>query len=458
MALVCLSDMVNRQGFFRGKIGKNMNKLPKIQITKKPIYLKLGQDIDFYELFEKIEQQFDTCFIFESLGEEGKFARYSIIGFDPECVISSRDIDYFDLRKLMPKKTVTRNYCGGLIGYLSYDAVNFFEPQLKIKIHPLFEQFLFGVYKDGIILDKLTGEIFYFYYDKNRSQLLREVIKSPIKKGHLKVKSLGDSIDRQTHAKIVGKVLDEIKKGNIFQCEVGFKSEFKISGNFLKIYEKLRKINPSPFMYFLKFKDKKIIGASPELLFGLREGEMQTNPLAGTIRRGKNEKEDQKLAHQLLSDPKEKAEHNMILDLHRNDMGRVAQFGTVKVRNLMGIKKFSHVQHISSEVAGIIKEGEDQFSALASNFPTGTLTGAPKIEAMKIIERNESEARGPYGGAVGQFGFNGDCTFAIAIRSLFVKGDYAFTQTSGGIVYDSKPEKEFEEISRKLSAMKEVLS
>jgi len=239
---------------------------------------------------------------------------------------------------------------------------------------------------------------------------------------------------------------------------VGFKSEFKISGNTLKIYQKLRKVNPSPFMYYLKFGDKKIIGASPELLFSLRNGEMQTSPLAGTIKRGKNETEDQKLARQLLSDEKERAEHNMLVDLHRNDMGKVAEFGTVKVRDLMTVKRFSHVQHISSEIVGIIKKGEDAFSALAANFPAGTLTGTPKIEAMKIISQNEKEARGPYGGGVGQFGFNGDCTFAIDIRSLFIDGEYAYTQTSGGIVYDSDAGKEYQEILNKLAAMKEVLT
>lgn len=447
-----------------------MDKLPKIQLSQKPTYLKLAEGMDFFKVFKKIETAFDTCFIFESLGEEGKFARYSIIGFNPPCIISARGNTlfvngkgyqcvnpYYALRESMPDKTISRNYCGGLIGFLSYEAVNFMEPAVNIKIHPLFDQFLFGCYTDGIVLDKLTNEIFYFYYDKDRSSILRKVIKSKIKSFPLRVKFLGDSLNRKKHAEIVKSVKKEIKAGNVFQCEVGFKSEFKITGNVLKIYEKLRILNPSPFMYYLKFGKQKIIGASPELLFGLRDGEMATCPLAGTIRRGKHEKEDQKLAKMLLSDPKERAEHHMLVDLHRNDMGKVAQFGTVKVRDLMSVKKFSHVQHISSEIVGIIKKGEDMFSALAANFPTGTLTGAPKIEAMKIIDKNESEARGPYGGAVGHFGFNGDCTFAIAIRSLFISEDYAFTQTSGGIVYDSIPDKEYDEIQRKLKAMKEVL-
>ena len=230
-----------------------------------------------------------------------------------------------------------------------------------------------------------------------------------------------------------------------------------MNGDTTKIYEKLRIVNPSPHMYYLKFKDQKIIGASPELLFRLKNGEMETYPLAGTTKRGENSREDTQLARELLNDPKEIAEHNMLVDLHRNDIGKVAKFGTVKVRNLMDIKRYSHVQHISSEIVGIIDDKNDMFSALASNFPAGTLTGAPKIEAMKIINEIETSGRGPYGGAIGQFGFNGDCTFAIPIRSIFIKGKNGFIQTCGGIVHDSIPENELLEIERKLAAMKSVL-
>lgn len=470
-------------GIYKGYYFGGIMKLPKIELSQKPTYKTLGQNIDFYKLFQKIEQQFETCFIFESLGAEGNFSRYSLMGFDPRHIISAREntliVDeeeykvknpYFTLRDIMPEPTIARNYAGGLIGYLGYDAVNYFEPSISVKTHEKFPTFLFGVYTDGIILDKLTNELLYFYHDEDRSPVIKKILKSQYKKTSLTVISKGDSLSKKEHKQHVEEVKKEIRLGNTFQCEVGFKTEFALpqsnaasQGDALRIYEKLRKVNPSPFMYYLKFKkfrdigDIKIIGASPELLFGLRNGEMQTRPLAGTIRRGKNQKEDQKLARQLLNDKKEIAEHNMLVDLHRNDIGRVAEFGTVKVRDLMSVKKFSHVQHISSEIVGILKRGEDMFSALAVNFPTGTLSGAPKIESMKIINRLEKEARGPYGGGVGQFGFNGDCTFAIAIRSLFISGEYAFAQTSGGIVYDSIPEKEYQEIKNKLAAIKNVL-
>jgi anthranilate synthase component 1 len=259
------------------------------------------------------------------------------------------------------------------------------------------------------------------------------------------------------HKIAVEKTIEEIRAGNTFQCQIGFKTEYEISGEAILFYEELRKINPSPHSFYFKHNDLQIVGASPELLFKLQNGEMETYPLAGSIKRGRSEIEDLAYAKHLLNDPKEIAEHNMLVDLHRNDIGRVAKFGTVKVRRLMDIKKFSHIQHISSEVSGIIKHGEDMFSALSRNFPAGTLSGAPKIESMKIIKSLEQLPRGPYGGAFGHFGFNGNCAFAIPIRTLFIKGSYGFTQASGGIVYDSKPENEFDEIMRKSAAVKKAL-
>jgi anthranilate synthase component I len=447
-----------------------MNKLPKIKISQKPIYKKFAEDVDFYKLFVKIEQEFEKCFIFESLGDEGKFSRYSIIGFDPEHIISAREnsltIDdrvyhvknpYQSLRDIMPEKSIAREYAGGMVGYLSYEALNYFEPSLDLEPHDKFDQFMFGVYTDGLILDKVTGELFYFYYDKDRSGLIKKLVGKQISTRELKTKFLGDALNKNKHRKIVNKVKEQIIAGNTFQCEVGFKSEYLLEGDSLVVYDRLRKVNPSPFMYYIKFGKKKIIGASPELLFSLRDGEMTTRPLAGTIKRGENEKEDMQLARMLLNDSKERAEHAMLIDLHRNDIGRVALFGTVKVRDLMTIKKFSHVQHISSEIVGIIKKDEDMFSALASNFPMGTVSGTPKVETIKIIDRNEKDPRGPYGGGVGHFGFNGDCTFALPLRSLFVAGNYAFTQTSSGVVFDSIPENEYEEVLNKLAAMRKVL-
>ncbi|WP_041523085.1 anthranilate synthase component I family protein [Gilvimarinus agarilyticus] len=453
-----------------------MTKPEKIQIPRKPNYVTLATECDFFELFKKIEKRFDNCFLLESLGEESHISRYSLIGFDPCQLFSARDkaltiterdgssVDYpsdnpyYLLRDIMPQDILSRGYAGGLTGYIGYDCMNYFEPSMSIQSSEHFAAFKFGLYKDGLILDKMTAEIFYFYYDDDRQALVQELIAQEYSgDGQLSVTPLGDTMDRAGHEAAVEKVKQDIIEGKIFQCEVGFKTEFKVSGDTVNVYQSMREINPSPQMYYLKFADEKIIGASPELLFRLRQGEMETYPLAGTAARGATEAEDKKLARTLLNDPKEIAEHNMIVDLHRNDIGRVAQFGTVKVRNLMDIKRFSHVQHISSEIVGIMADSEDMFTALASNFPAGTLTGAPKIEAMKIIDELEPDGRGPYGGAVGHFSFNGDCTFAIPIRTLFVSGEYGYVQTCGGNVYDSNAADEYQEIQRKFAGTKKVL-
>ena len=455
------------------------NKKPKkIIIQGKPKYVKIGDEYDFFQLFIKIEQNFKNCFLFESLGEESNISRYHIVGFNPKYLVYSEQKDqliiedtsngkiekyicdnaYYELRKIIPQNIISRKYAGGLVGFIGYDSINFFEESLNITKNKNFESFKFGVYLDGLIFDQMTGEVFYYYYEDNKIEILKDILKQNNKLNKdVDCKFIKNSMTKEDHRKAVLKIKEDIKNGLIFQCEVGFKSHYRIKGNLTEIYSKLRSLNPSPHMYFMKFDDQVIIGASPELLFRLKNGEMETFPLAGTTKRGSNKEEDLKLARELLNDSKEIAEHNMLVDLHRNDLGRVAKFGTVKVRNLMDIKKYSHVQHISSEIAGIINENEDMFSALASNSPAGTLSGAPKIEAMKIINEIEEDGRGPYGGAIGQFGFNGDCTFAIPIRSLFIKGEEAYAQTCGGNVYDSDPDKEYQEIERKLEAMKTVL-
>ncbi len=447
--------------------------IPKIKLNKKPTYIKLSNNLDFFELFKVIERKFDNCFILESLGENIDGSRYSVVGFDPEKIITANgnkltigeesfDVKnpYEELKNIFPQDLISRNFSGGLIGYLTYESINYFEPSLNFEKHPKFDQFKFGLYTDGLVHDKITGETFYFFFENDREDIIKDLLFKKAN-GHnddLEIERIGHTLTKEEHRKAIEIVKEEIIKGNTFQCEVGFKTEYKIKGNTLPIYESLREINPSPYMYYVKFGDQKIIGASPELLLRLRSGEMETFPLAGTAKRGKDLNEDQTLARELLNNPKEIAEHKMLVDLHRNDLGRVAEFGTVKVRRLLEIKKFSHVQHISSEVAGIIRKGEDMFSALASVLPAGTLSGAPKIESMKIINKLEKKPRGPYGGGLGHFGFNGDCTFAIPIRTLFISGEYAYAQTSGGIVYDSDPDLEYKEIENKLAAMEAALS
>lgn len=441
------------------------------QLTSKPQFVRLDVNIDFFEVFKLIEQNTNQSFLFESLGEHSNANRYSVIGFDPEHTIFAKgkslthdgqvievDNPYYYLRNFFPNKiTDSEHFIGGLVGYIAYDAITYFEPSLSVKLHPDFDQFKFGFYTDGLVYDKLTGEMKYFYHAHNRIEKIKKIINKKSKKYSLTVKYVKDGLSKEDHKSAVSNIISEIKAGNTFQSQLGFKRHYQFTGDHIAVYEKLRTINPSPYMFYIKNEESTLMGSSPELLFKLHQKHMESFPLAGTVKRGKNEKEDQGFARQLLNDPKEVAEHNMLIDLHRNDIGRVAEFGTVRVQKLKDIKKFSHVQHISSEIVGTLKKGEDMFSALASNFPAGTLSGAPKIESMKIIDRIEQEPRGPYGGAVGYFGFDGNCSFCIPIRSLFISKDKGFIQASGGIVYDSKPELEYQEIQNKLRPLDQVL-
>ncbi|GBF51309.1 anthranilate synthase subunit I [Leptospira ryugenii] len=449
--------------------------LPKFKIPKKPTYtsVPLPSSIEFWEIFRIFESKFSVCFLLESAGENQYDSRYSVIGFDPSHIIQGTKntliIDgkeysvknpYESLRDILDYDSLSISYAGGLVGYLGYNSMEFFEPSLSIKSHPDFPAMEFGLYLDGLIYDKFTDELIYFTNADDRSGLIENLLKESltnVKPPTVSISLSHAGLDSETHKSMVNETLEEVKAGNTFQCQIGFEEQYTVSGNPLAIYETLRKINPSPHMFYVKNGERVILGASPELLFRLRQGEMESFPLAGTIRRGKDADEDTKLAKQLLTDPKEIAEHNMLIDLHRNDIGRVAKFGTVKVRRRFDIKRFSHVQHISSEVVGILKSKEDMFSGLAASFPAGTLSGAPKIESMKIIERIEKSPRGPYGGAVGTFGLNGDCTFAIPIRSFFVNGNRGFLRASGGIVYDSVAESEYQEILNKMASVKKAL-
>lgn len=441
------------------------------ELPSRPAYVRLP-DLDFFDLFLRCEQAFESCFFLESMGEWTGDSRFSVIGFEPDKVLRGTvDGLYVDgqlipsenpyelLQEFIPAGIISRNYCGGLVGYIGYDAARFFEPALDLKPHPDFDAFVFGLYTDGLIHDSMTGETFYFYYTRSRVDRIHALLAAmPRTVVPPRIRAMGDSVDTARHTAMVRETREEILAGNTFQCQIGFRSDFELDSSPIAVYQNLRNINPSPHMYYVKLGDRVLLGASPELVFRLRQGEMETFPLAGTARRGGSEEEDRRLARGLLNDPKEIAEHNMLVDLHRNDLGRVARPGTVKVRRLMDVKRFSHVQHISSEVVGIISRSQNMFSGLASTFPAGTLSGAPKIESMKIIERVEADPRGPYGGAVGHFGFNGDCTFAIPIRSMFQRANRAFIRASGGIVFDSTPEGEYAEIQAKLASMRKALA
>jgi anthranilate synthase component 1 len=261
------------------------------------------------------------------------------------------------------------------------------------------------------------------------------------------------SFAEEDFKKAVLKVKEYILEGDVFQVVLSQRLKFDINQDPFTIYRALRIINPSPYLYFLKFGDLQVVGSSPEVLVRLEGRQVEVRPIAGTRRRGKTEEEDVSLEQDLLKDEKERAEHIMLVDLGRNDLGRVAAVNTVEVNEMFSIERYSHVMHIVSNVRGILKEGLTCFDVLQATFPAGTVSGAPKIRAMEIIDELEPTRRGLYAGAVGYIGFSGNMDTAIAIRTLLIKGKTAYLGVGAGIVADSVPEKEFEETMNKGKAL-----
>ncbi|MBI2934218.1 MAG: anthranilate synthase component I family protein, partial [Chloroflexi bacterium] len=262
---------------------------------------------------------------------------------------------------------------------------------------------------------------------------------------------------REHFKEAVVRAKEYIRAGDAFQIVLSQRLQKKTAAGPFDIYRALRMLNPSPYMFYLDFQDFQLIGSSPEMLVKLEDGRAETRPIAGTRPRGASEADDKAIIADLLADPKERAEHTMLVDLGRNDLGRVCKFGTVRVPAYMTTEKYSHVIHIVSSVIGELKENYDAYSLMRACFPAGTLTGAPKIRAMEIIAELEKTQRGPYGGAVGYFGFSGNMDTCITIRTIVMKGDTVYLQGGAGIVADSDPESEYHETLRKIQALKEAV-
>lgn len=447
-------------------------------INQKVKLKSLGTNIDYLGLYFLLKKQFKSSYLFESLVLPKQQDRYFTIGFDPIAVISAKngkfavetknskqeiptDNPYREIKKYLPTIPDSNPYHGGLVGYFSYESANYFESSLNLSEPSDFSMFELGLYLDGLIYDNVTKELTYFTHGVDRSDILTGLIEQLNQQNISELKCElvegNYNISKDDFCLKVRETLKEIRAGNSFQVEVGLKKKYKILGEKFAIYSELRSTNPSPYMYYLKFNDKQLFGSSPEIVVSLRSGKILTTPAAGTIERGENDTNDQAKAKKLSNDPKEIAEHSMLVDLHRNDISRVSQLGSVKVDQLMHLMKFSYVQHLVSDISGVIKPENDAFDLLASIMPCGVLTGAPKIETMKIIQKNELEPRGPYGGGVGRFSFNGDCVFTMPIRSLFFNGDEGYNQACAGIVFDSEPEKEYSEVIAKLNGMEQSI-
>jgi anthranilate synthase component 1 len=435
-------------------------------------------------------------YLLESADGGKRWGRYSFIGCKPYLSVVSRDRDVeiwqedaqeilkktgnpLDiLRELSAKfRPVTVKdlppFQGGLVGYCNYDLVRKWEhlPGIAPVDHKLPEA-VFTACRCLIIFDHFTHmvKVVAFAHLERKKDLeqayrraCREVtetveqlqgpLPSSLKDEPLLLSDLRSNFLREDFEEAVRKAKEYIVAGDVIQVVLSQKFSGEISGEDFSLYRNLRSVNPSPYMFYLNFGDIKLIGASPEILVRLTDGKIELRPIAGTRPRGATPEEDKAFEKDLLADPKERAEHIMLVDLGRNDVGKVAAPGSVKVPRLMEIERYSHVMHIVSRVEGVMKPETDCFDLFMSAFPAGTVSGAPKIRAMEIISELESSPRGPYAGAVGYFGFNGNMDFCITIRTITIMKDRLSIQVGAGIVYDSSPENEYEETLRKAGAM-----
>jgi len=435
-------------------------------------------------------------YLLESADGGKRWGRYSFIGCKPYLSVVSRDRDVeiwqedareirketgnpLDiLRELSAKfRPVTVKdlppFQGGLVGYFNYDLVRKWEhlPGIAPVDHKLPEG-VFTACRRLIIFDHFTHMVKVVAFahlerEKDLEQAYRRACRevdetieqlqgplpSSLKDEPLLLSDLRSNFPREDFEHAVRKAKEYIVAGDVIQVVLSQRFSGEISGEDFSLYRNLRSVNPSPYMFYLNFGDIKLIGASPEILVRLTDGKIELRPIAGTRPRGGTAEEDRDFEKDLLADPKERAEHIMLVDLGRNDVGKVAAPGSVKVPRLMEIERYSHVMHIVSRVEGIMKPETDCFDLFRSAFPAGTVSGAPKIRAMEIISELESSPRGPYAGAVGYFGFNGNMDFCITIRTITIMKNRLSIQVGAGIVYDSSPENEYEETLRKAGAM-----
>lgn len=436
-------------------------------------------------------------FLLESVEGGEKWGRYSFLGSTPLYIFRSKGEEYELLRgeKLIARGKspdplqVLQNFLakfrpvhyehfprffGGAVGYLSYDLVRCFEkiPEFLPPALSTYDSF-FLITATILVFDNVRQKIHIIAnafldegespkeaYQRAENQIADFIAKlrSPLPRIASREKKnplspLSSNLTREEFTEKVKKAKEYIQAGDIIQVVLSQRFSTKLSADPFDVYRALRSLNPSPYMFYLHLDDTIFLGASPEVMVRLEGGKIELRPLAGTRPRGKTKEEDLLLEKELLADEKEKAEHIMLVDLGRNDVGRVAEIGTVEVTELMGIERYSHVMHIVSQVRGSLQSGKNAFDVLRAAFPAGTVTGAPKIRAMEIIEELEPTRRGPYAGAVGYFSFSGNLDTCIAIRSILVKGGQAFIQTGAGIVADSDPQKEYEETINKAQAL-----
>ncbi len=449
-----------------------------------PIYREIIADMDTpVSAFQKLAASEESSFLLESVEHGEKVGRYSFIGSRPSKIFQAKEGQDLtvELEKYMKNYRMVKlrglpSFCGGLVGYLSYENVSFFE---RIKLHhktgPAIPSGIFFLVDRMLIFDQMErtlkmvsichtdGGLRRSYnqgirdIEQMTSALTKPMISqrdvvhyTPKKQYDHRLKS---NMEKPVFENRVRKIKEYIRKGDCIQTVFSQRFDLGMVENDFEVYRALRVINPSPYMFFFKHRDLSLIGSSPEVLVEKEGKEAEIKPIAGTRRRGRDEEEDRLLERELKTSPKELAEHLMLVDLGRNDLGRICKYETVRVKEYARIEKYSHVMHLVSDVVGELRNGENAFSLLRAAFPAGTVTGAPKIRAMEIIDELEEDARGPYAGCLGYFSFSGDMDMCIMIRTIVVKGKKACVQAGAGIVFDSKPSHEYQETVNKAKAL-----
>lgn len=478
-------------------ISPNLMEVKEIAATGKFNVLPVSCEIlsDFTTPIEtmKILKNVSThCYMLESARANDKWGRYTFLGYDPKleitCIDGEMKAGNFKfktddpsgyLRQILadyksPRFDYLPSFTGGLVGYFSYDYLGYSEPTVRCNVEDsedfkdvdlmLFDKVIaFDNVRQKIILivnmplnDPETG------YNKAVMELkqLAELIRNGEKKNESGGKLRGEVtplFEKEQFCGMVEKAKHYICEGDIFQIVLSNRLSAPFEGSLFNTYRVLRTINPSPYMFYFSGTDVEVAGASPETLVKLENGILHTFPLAGTRPRGKTDEEDKALEAELLADEKELSEHNMLVDLGRNDLGRISKFGTVQVEKLHSIERYSHVMHIGSTVRGEIREDHDALKAIEAVLPAGTLSGAPKIRACRLIGELENNKRGIYGGAIGYIDFTGNMDTCIAIRIAYKKNGKVFVRSGAGIVADSVPEKEFDECINKAKAVVNAL-
>ena len=458
-----------------------------------PVSLEMFSDfITPIETMRILQNVSTHCYMLESAQANEAWGRYTFLGFSPKleitCINGEMKIGNLKVKNDNPSDYIRQiladyksprfdylpSFTGGLVGYFSYDYLGYSEPTVRCEAEDTeaFKDVDLMLFDKVIAFDHLCQKIILIVnmsldepktgYNKAVIELkqLKELLQHGEKKQNMGGKLLGEVtplFDKERYCEMVEQAKQYIREGDIFQIVLSNRLSAPFEGSLFNTYRVLRTMNPSPYMFYFSGTDVEVAGASPETLVKLENGVLHTFPLAGTRPRGKTEEEDKKLEAELLLDEKELSEHNMLVDLGRNDLGKISKFGTVMVEKLHSIERYSHVMHIGSTVRGEIRDEKDALDAIEAVLPAGTLSGAPKIRACQLIGKLENNKRGIYGGAIGYIDFTGNMDTCIAIRLVYKKNGKVFVRSGAGIVADSVPEKEYEECLNKAKASLKAL-